>query len=183
MQLGHNKNRLCIHKHCTLCPCHLQNYYHSVLLTSKYPPLKVGTILNPNVFVSRTKFITLYISVTCAMDAPSILLDNSLTGLVISGLLCLVRYNNVPTPNLYMDCVFSSTFEISSPFSPINPGVPGVIVISFFANLSPNCFSKLLIIVGAPTRVSCHHHSVQFEHLNNLPNLLDLSLENDLAIL
>ena len=80
------------------------------------PFLKVGTILNTNVFISRTKFITLYISVTCAMEAPSILLDNSLTGFVISGLLCLVRHNNVPTPDLYMDCVFSSTFEISSPF-------------------------------------------------------------------
>ena len=116
------------------------------------PSLKIGTILNPNVFVSRTKFITLYISVTCAMEAPSILLDYSLTGFVISGLLCLVRYNNVPTPDLYMDCVFSSTFEISSTFPPINPVVPGVIVIFFFATLSPNCFSKLLIIVGCPNQ-------------------------------
>ena len=116
------------------------------------PSLKIGTILNPNVFVSRTKFITLYISTTCAMDAPSILLDNPLTGFVISGLLCLVRYNNVPTPDLYMDCVFSSTYEISSTFPPINPGVPGVAVIFFFATLSPNCFSKLLIIVGCPNQ-------------------------------
>ena len=116
------------------------------------PSLKIGTILNPNVFVSRTKCVTLYISVTCAMDAPSILLDNSLTGFVISGLLCLVKYNNVPTPDLYMDCVFSSTFEISSIFPPINPGVPGVTVIFFFATLSPNCFSKLLIIVGCPNQ-------------------------------
>ena len=69
------------------------------------PSLKIGTILNPNVFVSRTKFITLYISVPCAMEALSILLNNSLTGFLISGLLCLVRYNNHPTPDLYMDCV------------------------------------------------------------------------------
>ena len=107
MQLGYHKKRKCIHKHCTLYPCHLQNHYHSVLPSNfQMPSLKVGTILNPNVFISITKFITLYISVTCAKEAPSILLDNSLTGFVISGLLCLVRYNNVPTPDMYMD-VFS----------------------------------------------------------------------------
>ena len=103
--------------------------------------LKVGTILNPNVFISRKKFITMYISVPCAMEAPSMLLDNSLTGLVISGQMCLVRYNNVPTPDLYMDCVY-----------PSSPGIPGVIVIFFFATLSPNCLSKLLIIVGCPNQ-------------------------------
>ena len=86
------------------------------------------------------------------MEAPSILLDNSLTGFVISGLLCLVRYNKVCTPDLYMDCVFSSTLEISSTFPPIVPGVPGEMVIFFFATLSPNCFSKLLIIVGCPNQ-------------------------------
>ena len=116
------------------------------------PSLKIGTILNHNVFVSRTKFITLYICVPCAMESPSILLDNSFTGFVISGLLCLVRYNNVPTPDLDMDCAFSSTFEISSTFQSINPGVPGAIDIFFFATFSPNCFSKLLIIVGCPNQ-------------------------------
>ena len=131
----------------------------------------------------QEKMVTQYISVTCAMEAPSILLDNSLTGFVISGPLCLVRSNNVPTPDLYMDCVFSSTFEISSTFPLINPGVHGVMVIFIFATFSPNCFSKLLIILGRPHQLSCHHHFAQFEHLNNLPNLLDPSLENDLAIL
>ena len=91
--------------------------------------------------------------------------------------LCLVRYNNVPTPDLYMDCDFSSTFEISPTFPPINPGVPGVIVIFFFATLSPNCFSKLLIIVGCPNLAFCHHHSAQFEHLISLPNSLDFHLK------
>ena len=100
----------------------------------------------------QQNFITLYISVTCAMEVPSILLHNSLTGLVISGLLCLVRYNNVPTPDLYIDCVFSSTLEISSTFPLTTPGIPGAIVIFFFATLSPNCFSKLLIIVGCPNQ-------------------------------
>ena len=137
MQLGHHKNRLGIHKHCTLCPCHITItqclYLPNTILESWY-------YLNPNVFISRTKCITLYISVACAMETPPILLDNSLTGLVISGLLCLVRYNNVPTPDLYMDCVFSSTLEISSTFPPTNPGIPGVIVIFFFATLSPSCF-------------------------------------------
>ena len=115
------------------------------LSASKFQILsfKIGTVLNHNVFISRTKCITLYISVTCAMEAPSNLLDNSLTGLVISGLLCLVRYKNLPMPYLYMDCVFSSTFEISSTLPPINPGVPGVMVILFFGTFSPNCFSKL----------------------------------------
>ena len=116
------------------------------------PPLKIGIIVNPNVFVSGRKFNTLYISVTCAMDAPSILLDTSLTGFVVYGLLCLVRYNNVHTPDLYMDCVFSSPFVMSFTFPPINPGAPGVTVIFFFATLSPNCFSKLLIIVGCPNQ-------------------------------
>ena len=113
--------------------------------------LKIGTILHPNVFVSRTKiYHPVHLCDLCHGGAPSILLDNSHTRFVISGLLCLVRYNNAPTPDLYMACVFSSTFEISSTFPPINHGVPGVIVIFFFATLSPNCFSKLLVIVGCP---------------------------------
>ena len=145
MPLGYHKKRLCIHKHCILCPCHFQDHCHSLLPTSKYHQLKIGTILNPNVFISRIKFITLYISVTCAMKAPSILLDNSVTGFLISGLLCLVRYKNVPTRDLYMDCVFSSTFQISSTFPPKNPGVPGVMVIFFFATLSlSNLFLQTL---------------------------------------
>ena len=61
------------------------------------------------------------------MEALSILLDNSLTGFMISGLLYLVRYNNIPTPDMYMDCVFLIHLEITSTFPPINPGVPGVI--------------------------------------------------------
>ena len=85
------------------------------------PSMKVCTILNPYVFISRTKFIPLYI-VTCAMEASSIHLDNSLTGLVISGLLCFVRDNNAPTSDLYMDCVFSFTLEISATFPLTNPG-------------------------------------------------------------
>ena len=132
----------------------LQNTYRGQLSYAKspslsasifqIPSLKIGTILNPNVFISRTKFITLYISVICAMEAPSILLDNSLTGFVISGLLYLVRYNNVLTPDLYMDCVFSFTFEISSTFPPINPGVAGVRVIFLLCNSLSKLFLKTL---------------------------------------
>ena len=106
------------------------------------------------------------------MEAPSILLDYSLTGLVISGFLYLVRYNNVPTPDLHMDCVFSSTLEISSTLPPKNPGVPGAIVIFFFAALSQSYFSKVLIIVGCPNQAFLPS---QFGHPNN-PSKLDGSL-------
>ena len=118
--------------------------------TSKYHPRQLAPSLTLMSSFQEQNLSLLYISVTCAMEAPSILFDNSLTGFVMSVLLCLVRYNNVPTPYLYMDCVFSSTLEISSTFPPINSGVPVVIVIFFFGTFSPNSFSKLLRIVHCP---------------------------------
>ena len=106
------------------------------------PSLKLAPSLTLMSSFHEQNYHPVHLSDMC-LEEPSILLDNSLTGFVISGLLCLVIFNNVPTPDLYIDCVLSSTFEISSTFPRITPGDPGVIVIFFFATLSPNCFSKL----------------------------------------
>ena len=150
MQLGYHKNRLCIHKH---VPCVLVICKITITQCFQLPNTILENWHHPSPQCLRFKnkiYHPVNLCDLCHGGAPSILLDNSHTRFVISGLLCLVRYSNVPTPDLYMDCVFSSTFEISSTFPPINHGVPGVIVIFFFATLSPNCFSKLLVIVGCP---------------------------------
>ena len=70
------------------------------------PSLMVGTMHKPKSLVSNTNFATLLSSLSCNLEEPSMLLDSSLTALVISGLECFVRYNNVPTPDLYKVCSF-----------------------------------------------------------------------------
>ena len=60
------------------------------------PSSSVGTMCNPKCLVSSTNFATLLSSHSCNLDVPSILFDNSLTALVMSGLECFVRYNSVP---------------------------------------------------------------------------------------
>ena len=57
-----------------------------------------GAMCNPKCLVPNTNLATLLSSHNCNLDAPSILFDNSLTALVMSGLECFVRYNNVLTP-------------------------------------------------------------------------------------
>ena len=56
--------------------------------------------LSPYPFVDSTCLITLYISFRCAGSGASTVLDNSLTGLQMSGLLCFVKYSRVATPLL-----------------------------------------------------------------------------------
>ena len=56
--------------------------------------------LSPYPLVDNTCLITLYISFRCTGAGASIVLDSSLTGLQMSGLLCFVRYRRVPTPLL-----------------------------------------------------------------------------------
>ena len=69
----------------------------------------------------------LYISLRWIGAGLSIVFDNSLTALQRSGLLCLVRYNQVPTPLLYVACSFAGSLSSSSAtLLAINLGVPGV---------------------------------------------------------
>ena len=90
----------------------------------------VGTMCNPKSLVSNTNLATLLSSLSCNLDAPSIPFYNSLTALVVAGFECFVRYNNVPTPDLYKACSFSVTLSSSSTtFCPTKPGVPGVNVL------------------------------------------------------
>ena len=100
--------------------------------------------------------MSLYISLKCAGAGASIVFDNSLTGLLMSGLLCFVRYSRVPTPLLYVSWSFA--FTLSSSFSnllAVNLGVPGVIDNLSFIALWPNFCSRLLIIDSCPS-----HHFV-----------------------
>ena len=68
---------------------------------------------NPKSFVD-TNLISLYISFRCTGAGASIVFGSSLTGLQMSGLLCLVKYSSVPTPLLYVSC--SSGLTLSSDF-------------------------------------------------------------------
>ena len=114
--------------------------------------LLISLNLSPFSFVDNTNLMSLYISFKCAGAGASIVFDNSLTGLLISGLLCFVRYSRVPTPLLYVS--WSSAFTFSSLFSSLlamNLGVPGVIDNLSFIALLPNFCSRLLIIEGCPS--------------------------------
>ena len=55
---------------------------------------------SPYPLLDSTGLITLYISFRCTSTVASMVLDCSLTGLQISGLLCLDRWRSVPTPIL-----------------------------------------------------------------------------------
>ena len=115
------------------------------------PSLIIGTMCKPKYLVSSTNSATLLNSLSYNVEAPSILMDSSLTALVISGLECFVRNNNVPTPNLYKTCSFSVTLSSSSTtFCPTNPGEPCVHVLHNLLISSSNIFSRLLIMVGCP---------------------------------
>ena len=57
----------------------------------------------------------------------SIVFDNFLTALQRSGLLCLARYNKVPTPLLYVAFSFAGSLSSSSAtLMAMNLSVPGV---------------------------------------------------------
>ena len=71
--------------------------------------------LNQKFFVDNTNLMSLYTSFRCTDAGASIVFDSSLTGLQMSGLLCLVKYSSVPTPLLYVSC--SSGLTLSSGFS------------------------------------------------------------------
>ena len=104
-----------------------------------FPSLMVGTMCKPKSLVSNTNFATLLSYLSCNLEALSILLDSSLSALVISGLECFVRYNNVPTPDLYKACSFSFTLSLSSTtFCPTKCGEPGVNVRHNVLTSSPN---------------------------------------------
>ena len=101
--------------------------------------------------VPSTNFATLLSSLSCNLEAPSILLDICLTALVISGLECFVRYQNVPTPDLYKACSFSVTLSSSSTtFCPTKPDEPHVNVLCNVLTSSSSIFSRLLRMVGCP---------------------------------
>ena len=121
------------------------------LLLAHFLILFMNSNFNPKSFVDRTNLMSLYISFKCTGAGASIVLDNSLTGLQMSGLLCLVNYSSVPTPFLYISC--SSGFTLSSGFSnllAVNLGVPGIRDNLSFMALLPNFCSKLLIMDGCP---------------------------------
>ena len=127
--------------------------------------LLISLNFSPQSFVDNTNLMSLYISFKCTGAGASIVFDNSLTGLLMSGLLCLVRYKRVPTPLLYISWSFA--FTLSSSFSnllAVNLGVPGVIDSLSFMALSPNFCSRLLVIDGCPNHpfvfsCSCGIHS------------------------
>ena len=111
----------------------------------------VGTMCNPISLVSKTNFATLLSSLSCNLEAPSMLLDSSLTALVISSLECFVRYNNVPAPDQYKACSFRVTSSSSSTtFCPTKRGEPGVNELHNVLTSSSNIFSRLMMIVGCP---------------------------------
>ena len=64
--------------------------------------LLINLNFSPKCFVDSTNLMCLYISFKCAGADASIVFDSSLTGLQMSGLLCLVKYRSVPTPLLYV---------------------------------------------------------------------------------
>ena len=69
----------------------------------------------------------MYISFRWIGAGLSIGFDNSLIALQRSGLLCLVRYNKVPTLLLYVACSFAGNLSsFSAALMTINLGVPGV---------------------------------------------------------
>ena len=124
---------------------------------------------SPKSFFDNTNLISLSISFKCTGASASIVFDNSLTGLQMSGLLGLVKYSIVPTPLLYVSC--SSGLTLSSGFYnllAVNLGVPGVRDSLSFMALSPNFCSKLLIIDG------CSNHPLGFLYSYGAHNLHSL---------
>ena len=101
--------------------------------------------------MDSTNLINLYISFKSTGAGASMVLYNYLTGLQMSGLLCLIKYSSVPSPLLKVSCSLGLT--LSSGFSSlltVNLGVPGVRDSLTFIALLPNFCSKLLIMDGCP---------------------------------
>ena len=70
--------------------------------TTHFLMLLISLNFNPESFVDSTNLMSLYISFKRAGAGASIVLNSSLPGLHMSGLLCFVKYRSVPTPLLYV---------------------------------------------------------------------------------
>ena len=138
----------------------------------------INLSFSPKSFVDNTNLISLYISFRCTGAGASIVFDSSLTGLHMSGLQCLVKYSNVPTPLLYVSCFSGLTLTSGSSNLPaVNLGVPGVRDSLSFMALLPKFCSKLLIIDGCPNHPLVFLCSYGTHNPNSLPGCVGSSLK------